>query len=114
MGLTEQSIVGCFLEFVFQFYVAQVLVGLRKQFIYNFVFPIGPVRLVLIIIYLCTNLYVLRLAVHVAKTFHFPLFFIKFSYFQMYSSLFHCFILLELEQNLRLHHTFKRFIRLMQ
>ena len=38
MGLREQSIVGCFSEFVFQFSVAQVLVGLRKQFINNFVF----------------------------------------------------------------------------
>ena len=39
MGLREQSIVGCFAEFVFQFSVAQVLVGLRKQFINIFVFP---------------------------------------------------------------------------
>ena len=39
MGLKAQSFVGCFLEFVFQFYVAQVLVGLRKQFINNIVFP---------------------------------------------------------------------------
>ena len=31
MGLREQSIVGCFPEFVFQFSIAQVLVGLRKQ-----------------------------------------------------------------------------------
>ena len=38
MGLREQSIVGCFTEFAFQFYVAQVVVGLRKQFINNFVF----------------------------------------------------------------------------
>ena len=40
MGLGEQSIVGCFPEFVFQFSVAQVLVGLQKQFINNFIFPI--------------------------------------------------------------------------
>ena len=42
MGLREQSIVGCFPEFVFQFSVVQVLVGSRsrKQFIDNFVFPI--------------------------------------------------------------------------
>ena len=38
-GLREQSIVGCFPEFVFQFSMAQVLVGLWKQFINNFVFP---------------------------------------------------------------------------
>ena len=30
---------GCFPEFVFQFYEAQVVVGLRTQFINNFVFP---------------------------------------------------------------------------
>ena len=39
MGLRVQSIVGSFTVFVFQFSVAQVLVGLRKQFINNFVFP---------------------------------------------------------------------------
>ena len=39
MGLREQSTVGCFHEFVLQFSVAQVLVGLRMQFINNFVFP---------------------------------------------------------------------------
>ena len=39
MGLREQSIVGCFLECVFQFFVAQVLVELRKKFINKFVFP---------------------------------------------------------------------------
>ena len=50
MSLREQSVVGCFSEFVFSFSVAQVLVGLRKQFINNFVFPLGPVLLVLIII----------------------------------------------------------------
>ena len=49
MGLREQSINDCFPEFVFQFYVVQVLVGLRKQFINNVVFPTGPVLLVLII-----------------------------------------------------------------
>ena len=38
MDLREQSIVGCFPEFVFQFSVAQVLVGLRMQFMNNFVF----------------------------------------------------------------------------
>ena len=38
MGLREQSIVGCFPEFVFQFSVAQELVGLRKQFTNNFAF----------------------------------------------------------------------------
>ena len=38
MGLREQSIVGCLSVFVFQFSVVQVLVGLRKQFINNFVF----------------------------------------------------------------------------
>ena len=35
---------------VFSFSVAQVLVGLQKQCINNFVFPLGPVLLVLIII----------------------------------------------------------------
>ena len=39
MGLMERSIVGCFPEFIFQFSVVQVLVGLPKQFIKNFVFP---------------------------------------------------------------------------
>ena len=39
MGLREQSIVGCFLELVFQFSVMQVLVGLRKLFINYYVFP---------------------------------------------------------------------------
>ena len=34
-----------------QFSAAQVLVGLRKQFINNFVFPLGPVLLLLIIIF---------------------------------------------------------------
>ena len=42
--------VGCFPEFVFQFSVAQVLVCLRKQLINNFVFPLGPVLKVSIII----------------------------------------------------------------
>ena len=39
MGSREQSIVGCFAELFFQFSVVQVLVGLRKKFINNFVFP---------------------------------------------------------------------------
>ena len=39
MGLMEPSIVDCFAEIVFQFSGAQVLVGLRKQIINNFVFP---------------------------------------------------------------------------
>ena len=39
MGLREQSIVGASSSCVFQFSVAQVLVGLRKQFIRNFVSP---------------------------------------------------------------------------
>ena len=39
MGLREQSIVGCFPEFVFQFSVVQVLLGLCKQFVNDFVFP---------------------------------------------------------------------------
>ena len=39
MGLREQSIVGGFPEFVFKFFEAQVLVGLRKQFINNFIYP---------------------------------------------------------------------------
>ena len=39
MGLREQSIVGCFPVFVFQCSVVLVLVGLRKKFIDNFVFP---------------------------------------------------------------------------
>ena len=39
MDLKEKSIVGCFPEFVFLFSVVQVLVGLRRQFMNNFVFP---------------------------------------------------------------------------
>ena len=40
MGSRVQSSVGCFHELCFlQFSVAQVLVGLRKEFINNFVFP---------------------------------------------------------------------------
>ena len=39
MDLREQSIVGCFPEFVLQFFLAQMLVVLRKQFINNIVFP---------------------------------------------------------------------------
>ena len=40
MGSRVQLTVGCFLELCFlQFSVAQVLVGLRRQFITNFVFP---------------------------------------------------------------------------
>ena len=51
MCLREQPTVGCFPKLCFfQFGVAQVRVGLRKQFINNFVFPLGPVPLVLIII----------------------------------------------------------------
>ena len=50
MGVRALSTVGCCLECVFLFSLAQVLVGLQKQFINNF-FPIlGPVVLVLIII----------------------------------------------------------------
>ena len=50
MGLRDQSFVGCLPEFVFQFSVAQVFVGLRKQFRTNLVFPLEPVLLVLITI----------------------------------------------------------------
>ena len=39
MGLREQLIVGCFLEFVFQFFVAKDLVGLRNKCIKKIVFP---------------------------------------------------------------------------
>ena len=39
MGLREQSSAACFPEFIFQFSVVQVLVGLRNKFINNFVFP---------------------------------------------------------------------------
>ena len=39
MGLREQSLVGCFVEFVFSFSVAHVLLRLSKHFINNFVFP---------------------------------------------------------------------------
>ena len=40
MGSKMQSTVGCFPELCFlQFSVAQVLMGLRKQFMNNFVFP---------------------------------------------------------------------------
>ena len=38
MHLREHAIAGCFAEFVFQFSVVQVLVGLRKKFINNFAF----------------------------------------------------------------------------
>ena len=38
MGLREQSIAGCFTQSVFQFFVVQVLVGLRKEFINHIVF----------------------------------------------------------------------------
>ena len=38
MGLREPSIVSCFIEFVFQYFFAQVLVGLRKEFKKNIVF----------------------------------------------------------------------------
>ena len=51
MGSRVQSTIGCFPGFCFlQFFVAQMLMGLRKQFINNFVFPVGPVLMVLIII----------------------------------------------------------------
>ena len=51
MASWVQPTVGCFPGLCFlQFSVAQVLVGLRKQFINNFVFSLGPVVLVLIII----------------------------------------------------------------
>ena len=40
MGSRVQSTVGCFPEFCFlQFSMEQVLVGLRKQFMNNFVYP---------------------------------------------------------------------------
>ena len=39
MGLREQSIFRCFPEFVFQFSVVQVIVGLHRQFINYFFFP---------------------------------------------------------------------------
>ena len=40
MGSRVQSTVGCFPQLCFvQFSVAEVLVGLRKQFMNNFVFP---------------------------------------------------------------------------
>ena len=64
MDLKEQSIVGCSPEFVFQF--SQLLVGLRKQFINNYVFfPLGPVMLVLIIIIIIIVSFTLRLATRV-------------------------------------------------
>ena len=51
MGSRVQSTIGCFPELCFlQFSVAQVLVGLRKQFIINFIFPLVSVLLVLVII----------------------------------------------------------------
>ena len=50
MSLREQSIVGCFPEFVFQLFVVHVLVGFRKQFINNLFFQLRSVLLVLIII----------------------------------------------------------------
>ena len=43
MGSRVQSIVGCYLALCFlPFWVAQVLVGLRKKFINNLVFPAWP------------------------------------------------------------------------
>ena len=39
MGLREQSIVGCFREFVFVFSVVHIVVGLRKQIIKKMFFP---------------------------------------------------------------------------
>ena len=51
MSSWVQSPAGCFPELCFlQFSVAQVLVGLRKQFINTLFFPLGPVLMVLIII----------------------------------------------------------------
>ena len=38
MGLRELSVVGCLTKFVFSSSVTQVLAGLSKQFINNFVF----------------------------------------------------------------------------
>ena len=56
MDLREQSIIGFFSEFVFQFSVAQILVGLRKQLKKMF-FSLSPVLLVLIIIKICGYFY---------------------------------------------------------
>ena len=51
MDSRVQSTVGWFTELYFlQFFVAQVLVGLQKQFMNNFVFPTWAVLLFLIII----------------------------------------------------------------
>ena len=56
MGSWVQLTVGCFPELCFlQFSVAQVLVGLVKQFLTTLFFPLPPVLLVLIII-LCIYL----------------------------------------------------------
>ena len=51
--------VGCIPEFAYQFSVTQVLVGLRKQFVNNFVFPTwacaaGFNNIILILIMLIT------------------------------------------------------------
>ena len=55
MGSRVQSSVGCFPELcLLQFYLAQVLVGLRKQLTNNLVYPLGPVLLVLIFILIIT------------------------------------------------------------
>ena len=59
MGLREQSIVGCFPEFVFVFSVVHIVVGLRKQFIKKCFFPLGPVMLVLIIIIIIINIIII-------------------------------------------------------
>ena len=58
MRLRVQSIVGCFPEFVLQFSAVQVLVGLRKQFVNNFVFTTWACAagFIIIIIIECQNI----------------------------------------------------------
>ena len=53
MGLREQSTVGCFPELCFsQFYVAWVLVRLLSNLYIMYFFPLSPVLLVTIIIFI--------------------------------------------------------------
>ena len=56
MGLREQSSVGCFPEFVFQFFRGAGACGVPKDLQTNLFFPLGPLLLVLIIIIIITAL----------------------------------------------------------
>ena len=65
MGSRVQSTFCCFPELCFlQYSVEQVLMGLRKQFINHFVFPLRPVLLVLIIIIVDIFIYTTPIIIH--------------------------------------------------